>query len=237
MAHHGRSPILIVGAIGLTLVVALVFAAYRWATNADSVPVDHGVALSDGASVEPPSRNESLAPSARVPLEATTDPGSEPRTESPVAAPAGGLNPSARRDEVLSAHVEDLERLRSRFETSSSQHDAVEFHAGRQFLLLTILAEMDAAGQYSDVPQGLRMRGQSPDKVHVVSGNRHYAIDLTEHPTFAQLDSTMNELNRYEGSQKDKLAREQQLLVLSDDQRADIWREYALAIERLASSR
>jgi hypothetical protein len=198
-----------------------------------------------GSEPEPDAGAITLRESPPDPIaELVLDPGNAPESEenadARVPEPASDVArkaPAAGKD-ILATRLEQLRRLRPLFEDACTQHDGGEFMYGQMLLQTSILARMDFEGRYSELPPGEHpVPRDRPGELSLYSGGRRYVVDLSEHPTLAQLNAAMSEATEEGGTAEERAARARQLLVLSSAERADIGREYDLAMAKISGSR
>ncbi len=178
-------------------------------------------------------------PTEPVVLDLGDESSSEQRTDAPAQTGSlvGSPNASTPAEDFSAIRLEQLQRLRSAFQAASGLHDANEFRAGHRLLLTAIIARMDVEGRFTPMPPGgERSRGSRPGELNVYSGKRRYVINLAENPSLAQMQEAEKSANEPDAVDQ-KLARASQMLVLSEDQRADIVRAFDLAMGKLNGPR
>jgi hypothetical protein len=172
------------------------------------------------------------------------DPGSAPESEGIAGArlpeptsDAARKAPVADKD-ILATRVEQLRRLHPLFEDACAQHEGGEFMYGQMLLQTSILARMDFEGRYSEMPPGEQpIPKDRPGELSLYSGGRRYVVDLSEHPTLAQMHADMTELTAEGGTPDERRIAIHRRGALSNEERADIGREYDLAMAKISGSR
>lgn len=236
MARHARRHELVLGALVLTIAAAIAFIA-RYLGSGPGLAEATVPIPSAAASGESRTGAESPDPSANDTLEIAADLDTTHRTESPPPAHASGGEPRPSRspEEFLATRREQLQRLHSDFEPACKMQNGSDYLSGFMLLQTSIIAGMDSDGKFTESPNGFWTRGNSPDKLHLYSGGRHYEIDPNEHPAFAQLQS--RRMESIDLPMEERLANRRVLFALSEDQRSQVAREYDLAMKKLAGSR